>query len=329
MASDASVWRCLTCRMCENVCPSLIPYAALNRKVRSISKQLGAELTCTHGGIFEQISTLMTRQGIKQDRLDWVTDDIKVNTEKGDVLFFVGCSPYFAAYFGEPYADHLLNSLRSSVKFMNKVGIVPQVLPNELCCGHDFILRGEYELFKELAGRLSEQIKNSKAKTIVFNCPECMITLRDEFPKAVGKLDVELLHISQLLVNEKDKLKFKLNKSSATFQDPCRLGRYSNIYDQPREMMALIPGFELNEMYHNKQRAICCGNTAWVGCDAGTKKIQKMRLNEAVNTGCDTLLTSCPKCFIHLTCTQEGEKDTPIGALKIKDLWEYLASCLE
>ncbi|MFC2133651.1 (Fe-S)-binding protein [Bacteroidota bacterium] len=329
MAADKTVWMCLTCKGCENVCPSGIPYAALNRKVRSISKQLGNEMTCTHGGVFEQINTLMTRPGIKQDRLDWVTDDIKVSTDKGDVLFYTGCSPYFAAYFGEGYDNHLLDSLRSTVKLMNKAGVEPQVLPNEICCGHDFLLRGEEDLFKQLATRVSKQIKDSKAKTVVFTCPECLTTLRDDYPKAVGSLGVELMHISQFLVENKDKLKFKENGIKATFQDPCRLGRYSGIYDQPREMLEEVPGFELSEMDHNKARAICCGNTAWVGCDAGTKKIQKMRLTEAVDTGSDTLLTSCPKCLIHLTCTQDGEKDSPIAGIKIKDTWEYLASCLE
>lgn len=59
IASDPSVWECLTCKQCENVCPSDIPYSELNKRVRSVSHELNVENTCTHGGVFEQISKLM------------------------------------------------------------------------------------------------------------------------------------------------------------------------------------------------------------------------------------------------------------------------------
>ncbi|MBU0509067.1 (Fe-S)-binding protein [bacterium] len=329
LASDTSVWACLTCRRCELVCPAEIPYSAANRSMRALLRGLGVKQTCTHGGVFEQITSLMTRPGLEQNRLGWVTKDLKVKQKGGDTLFFTGCSPYFAAYFGEPYAEHLLGSLRAAVKLMNKVGIEPLVLANERCCGHDALLRGEVELFETLAGMVKEQIQANGVKRVVFTCPECFSTLRDDHPSVVGKWNVELLHISDVLSGKLSALPFRETKRCATYQDPCRLGRYSNHYEEPRKVVGAIPQFELREMEHNRQRAICCGNTAWIGCDGGTKQMQKQRLAEATATGSDVLLTACPKCLIHLTCSLSGD-DGAIGeSLKIQDLWEFTASCLE
>ncbi len=35
--------------------------------------------------------------------------------------------------------------------------------------------------------------------------------------------------------------------------------------------------------------ALCCGNCAWTGCDAYSKKLQVLRLKQARDTGSDLL----------------------------------------
>jgi Fe-S oxidoreductase/coenzyme F420-reducing hydrogenase delta subunit len=329
LSSDQTIWSCLTCKQCENVCPADIPYSELNKKVRAVSNELNVERTCTHGGVFEQISNLMTRRDIKQNRSGWVTNDLKIGDSESDTLFFTGCSPYFAAYFGEPYADTLLGSLKSAIKLMNKIGIEPLLLKNEICCGHDFLLRGEPEKFKAIAELLSNQIKNTNAKRIVFTCPECMVTLRDEYPKVVAKLGVELIHLSELMESHLEEINFEQIEFSAAYQDPCRLGRYSDLYNQPRNILNSIEGFDLKELHHSKKNSICCGNTAWISCDAGTKELQNKKMKEVIATGSKNLLTACPKCFIHLTCAQDGKKEPANGSIKINDMWNFLGTHLQ
>ncbi len=329
LSSDPTIWSCLTCKQCENVCPADIPYSEMTKKVRAVAKELNVEKTCTHGGVFEQISNLMTRPDISQNRLDWLTSDLKIRKRESDTIFFTGCSPYFAAYFGEPYSETLLGSLQSSVKLMNKIGIEPLLLKNELCCGHDFLLRGEPEKFKKIATLLSDQIRKTKAKRIVFSCPECMVTLRDEYPKVVGNLGVELIHLSELIEPKLDELKFEPADFSAAYQDPCRLGRYSGLYDQPRKILSSIEGVDLKELHHHKKNSVCCGNTAWISCDAGTKELQNKKMKEVKDTGCNNLLTACPKCFIHLTCAQDGKKEPTNGSIKINDMWNFLGKHLQ
>ncbi len=329
LIADRSLWDCLTCRRCEQVCPREIPYAELNRAVRSQAREIEEVQSCTHGGIFEQICSLMMHPKLKQDRLGWITDDLKVRKTKSDTLFFTGCTPYFAAYFGEPYAGPLLNSLRAAVRLLNEIGIKPLLLANERCCGHDLLLRGEQEKFESLARSVAEQIRSSGVERVVFSCPECLTTLRNDYPAVAAEPGVELVHISTLLAAHLEELKFRDVEQQVTFQDPCRLGRYEQIYEEPRSVLQSIPGLELTEMEHNRKRSICCGTTAWIGCNAGTRVLQQKRLGEARATGSELLLTACPKCLIHLTCSQAGQEEVETPAVQIRDSWDYMAEQLE
>jgi Fe-S oxidoreductase len=73
-------------------------------------------------------------------------------------------------------------------------------------------------------------------------------------------------------------------------------------------------------MERNRENALCCGTSAWMECSSCSKAIQTERMQEAIQTGAQTLITACPKCQIHFTCAQSG---TDIN-LKVTDLYTYL-----
>jgi Fe-S oxidoreductase len=270
----------------------------------------------------------MIRDHSRQKRLDWIGDDLKIDNDS-ETLFFTGCSPYFAAYFGDPYESELTGSLRSAVKLLNAIGIEPNILPNETCCGHDFLLRGEKHKFDSAAKRLSDSIIGSKAKRIVFTCPECLFTLKDKYKSLLSGRGIEFVHLSELAAERIDSLAFNPDKIKVTFQDPCRLGRYSQIFDEPREIISAVPEIKLSEMLHTKSKSICCGNTAWIACDSGTKELQRQKLNEALNVESEAILTACPKCLIHLTCSQNNHQENEISSIKIKDMWNFIGEHLQ
>ncbi len=329
MSSDAAVWDCLTCRRCEEVCPADIPYSELNRATRAETVKKDVPVPCTHGGVFEQVSIAMARSGLKQNRLEWLTPSTRTRKQKGKILFFTGCSPYFAGYFGTPYAEKLQGSLNAAVTLLNRMDIEPVVMANERCCGHDLLLRGDTAGFARQAGLVADQIRKTGAETVVFTCPECLVTVRDDIPKVTGTQDVTCVHLSELLAPEIDKLEFTGKNGMVTYQDPCRLGRYSGVYDPPREIICHVNSGGVNEMRHHRERAVCCGNTAWINCDAGTKVLQNQRLADAAATGSETLLTACPKCLVHLTCAQEGDNGENQKQVSTRDIWDYVATRLD
>ena len=46
---------------------------------------------------------------------------------------------------------------------------------------------------------------------------------------------------------------------TVTYHDPCYLGRYCNVYEEPRKILELI-GYEINEMDNSRENSFCCGS---------------------------------------------------------------------
>jgi len=139
----------------------------------------------------------------------------------------------------------------------------------------------------------------------VTTCPECYRTLKIDYAELFGKPKFEVLHASEFLNNLINNGKIKFNGKlgmKVSYQDPCRLGRHMGVYDSPRKVITSIPGVELVEMERNRENALCCGVSAWMGCGRHSKQMQMERLAEAKGTTADLLVTACPKCQIHLNC---------------------------
>jgi Fe-S oxidoreductase len=324
----ANLWSCLTCQQCDEICPSNIKYIDLIQLLRQFQGIENREATCSHGGILESISRIMTTTDLQQNRLDWVSKSLQTSKES-EYLYFTGCLPYFEALFTDIDAQPL-NIAKSTMKILNYFDIKPQLLANEKCCGHDFYWNGDIENFKKLAQANIELIKKSGAKKIITSCPECYRTLKVDYQTHFGSQSYEVSHISEFLAQHlADKnLDLKSEGMKATFQDPCRLGRHMNVYEPPREALKHLSGLELYEMSHHHKRATCCGVSGWMNCSQVSKQIQGNRLREAQATGADTLITSCAKCKIHFQCALQDNILKDEVKIKIKDLTEVIAENL-
>lgn len=328
LLSNRQLWSCITCSMCEERCQSGVQYTELIKLLRTEAHGLGETGQCTHGGALQSLMHIMTADHLSQNRLGWVDKRLKTATE-AETLYFVGCQPYFDVLFAD-IGVKTLGTAKGAVKLLNHLDIVPALLPNERCCGHDLLWAGDTEHFARLAEHNLKEISKAKAKRVVTTCPECYLTLKVEYPRYFGSLDFEVVHISQLLAERiaSGELKFRRSAKKVTYHDPCRLGRFSGIYDEPRAVINAIPKLELVEMPRSRTSALCCGTQAWMNCGTINKQIQAERLREASATGADILLTSCPKCQIHFKCAlHDGRLGEELG-IEIEDITSLAAKAL-
>jgi Fe-S oxidoreductase len=269
----------------------------------------------------------MTAPEMKQSRLEWLTDDLKTS-ETGEYLLFVGCLPYFDAYFDELKLD-TTNIARSAIHVLNKLGISPVLSSDERCCGHDLFWSGEDEMFSLLAKRNAEAIAKTGARKIITTCAECYTSLKNLYPRFVD-FPYEVFHFSQFIAElpVNDKVQLVSNGVKATYHDPCRLSRHANIIDEPRKILTSIDGLDFNEMLHSGKRSNCCGTSSWMSCSMYSKMLQAARLKEAKDTGANLLITACPKCMIHFKCAQKDAKNADELAIEIKDLAEVISEAM-
>jgi Fe-S oxidoreductase len=221
------------------------------------------------------------------------------------------------------------------VQVLNALGVEPQVLPDERCCGHDLLWEGDLEGFRTLAELNAKLIHHSGAKRIVTACPECARALKVDYPAHGIKLNVEILHLIQLLAEREQSLplantaaRTPQHVTRITYQDPCRLGRHMGVYDAPRQVIHAL-GLELVEMQRHGRNALCCGTNGWSHCAIANKAIQVDRLHEASATGADLLVTACIKCQIHFKCAMQDQLLADEIPMEVTDLATLVAERLE
>ncbi len=222
---------------------------------------------------------------------------------------------------------------KSSIALLNQKGIEPVVLADEKCCGHDTLWQGDKKTFEKLAKYNFKLFKDAGVKKIIFSCSEGYYTWKNEYKKLFAgdsDFDFEIYHMTEYILKEQllDGIQFtNQQKMRVTYHDDCRLGRLSKTYDPPRLILNKLPFVELVEMQNNKEDALCCGVSAYVSCDDYSKKIQETRIKEALKTGAEYLIVSCPKCLTHFNCYLNEHEELK-HRLKIMDLTTFIAQNL-
>ncbi len=320
LIQSREIWACLSCGSCSARCPADIDFPEFISSQRQQARLAENFPQESHHGILQTIAGLQTRN-LKQQRNGWA-EKAGAFRATGEYFYFVGCLPFFDVTFRYLNLSPL-ESARSVLMLLNKMGIEPVISNDERCCGHDALWCGDPETFRKLARWNLDVIKASGAKTVLFSCPEGYVTFKNYYPKHFGALPFEVLHMTEFLARELPNagLSFQASSNEAVaYHDPCRLGRMAGIYEPPRQLLQFLPETRLVEMERNRENALCCGTSAWMECSSHSKAIQTDRMQEAIQTGAQTLITACPKCQIHLTCAQSNTDSD----LKVVDLYTYI-----
>ena len=322
VSSTLNIWSCLGCAICTNLCPSGVNFLDFIKEVRKFAIVNGNNGLHAHEGIFSILAKMMANSKIKKKN-DWI-DDLKI-ANKGEVMYFVGCIPFFDIMFKNIDITPT-DTARNTVKILNACGITPVVAQEEVCCGHDALWNGDEETFKKLAMKNVKMIKEKGIKKIIFSCPECYRTFKLDYA-CYFDFNVEMVHISEFIADAiaKKKISLKGKEIVATYHDPCRLGRHMGIYEEPRSVLKTIDGLELKEMDHTKENALCCGTSTWMACTSDSEKMRKERLEEVKMAGANVLITACPKCQIHFNCTLSNEN----MGIEVKDFVTLCGEQLE
>ena len=164
---------------------------------------------------------------------------------------------------------------------------------------------------------------------IVTTCPHCFNTLKNEYPDLGG--NYEVIHHTQLLkqlLND-NKLRIeggKFKGKRITYHDPCYLGRANQVYEAPRELIKKLDA-ELLEMKSCKSKGLCCGAGGaqmFKDAETGTKEINIVRTEEALETQPDIIAAACPFCNTMMTDgIKNKEKE---GKVEVMDIAELIAN---
>jgi Fe-S oxidoreductase len=219
-----------------------------------------------------------------------------LSKDGGDVeyLFWVGCAGSFD--------ERNQRVTRAFARLLQKAGVKFAILgPEEKCTGDPARRIGNEYLFQKLAKENVATLNRHGVMKIVTACPHCFNTLKNEYPQFGG--NYEVLHHSQLLAELIDRGKLKPTNPFAetvTHHDSCYLGRYNDIYDEPRRVLEAIPLLKTVEMSRCRDKGFCCGAGGarmWMEETIG-EKVNHRRLSHVLETKADVVATACPYCLI-------------------------------
>jgi Fe-S oxidoreductase len=179
-------------------------------------------------------------------------------------------------------------------RVMNHLGTSFGVLRKEKCTGDPVRRLGNDLLFQQLAEENLALLAQNKVKKIITICPHCVRTIQEDW-KAYGT-PPPVEHHSEFLARHLHQLPRVQDQKEIVFHDPCYLGRYRNIYDEPRGVAAL--GGKVVEADRSRERGFCCGaggGLAFLGEETG-QRVSHVRAAELAGTGAQTIAAACPFC---------------------------------
>jgi Fe-S oxidoreductase/nitrate reductase gamma subunit len=330
VVSEDELWDCTTCRACMEQCPVSIEHVPLIVEMRR-------NLVLEQSKFPQELVTLFNNLERNSNpysfpassRADWaaavgVQELAQVQDPASlEIIYWVGCMSSFDAR-NQRVATALARIFAAAdVKFA--------ILGKEEGCSGDPARRaGNEYLYQILAQTNIDRLSQYQPKRVVASCPHCFNTLKNEYPQLGGNFDV--VHHSQFIQELIDAGRLKvpagtLDKPGMAYHDPCYLGRYNEVYDEPRDVLNKVSGGFV-ELPRCRDRGFCCGAggaRAFMEEKRGTR-ISHNRLNEAIGTDASGVAVACPFC---VTMFEDGVRALNVEErFAVQDIAEIVAAAL-
>jgi Fe-S oxidoreductase len=327
--SPDTLWACTTCGSCEQECPVFIENVPRIIQMRQNKVLMEGDVSPELARAYKGMENNSNPWGIGFDKRDaWAEGldiprmaDLAAQEEETPLLYWIGCAGSFD--------DRNKKITLAMVKILKSAGVKFAILGKEEGCTGDSARRtGNEYLFQALAQSNIELLNKYKVKKVLTHCPHCMHTIKTEYPQLGGEFEV--LHHTQLidqLLQSKQLILSKQVKQSVALHDSCYLGRYHQIYDEPRNIIKAVPGASLVELPRNKSRSVCCGaggGRFWQEEHIG-ERINVHRAAEVVASGSDAVGSNCPFC---LTMMKDGLGHLGQETIAAMDVAEIVAQAI-
>ena len=237
---------------------------------------------------------------------------------------------YRVAYFAGCAGINLTPQVaEAAIRVLEKHNVEVEI-PDFACCGMPAYGYGDTESTLTMAKKNIDLARSIEVDAIITTCATCGSMLKrypnlvsddadysvkaSEFANKVKDISEFLIDIG--LINDMKPLNYKV-----TYHDPCHLGRFQKISNQPRQIIQSIPGVELVEM---AEANACCGAAGSynIGHHELSMKVLARKMGNIARTDAELLVTCCPGCSMQLAygIKEHGLKMKSLELVELLDL---------
>ncbi len=240
---------------------------------------------------------------------------------------------YTAGYFTGCMTDFVFPDLgRKIIQFLNRNGVEVVVPRGQGCCGAPVYLgAGDFATGRKMADANVKAFEG--LEYIVTDCATCASAMKDyvkfladteERQQAYGAYAAKIKDITEFLVDvlrlppEAYRVAAEFRERTVTWHEPCHLGRYLGVKEQPRQILKSASGIKYIEMPDADR---CCGMAGMFSVNfyGLSKKIADKKAESIAATGADIVATDCPGCQIQLidTVRRRGMKQRVVHIMEL------------
>ncbi len=303
--SPKAIFECTTCGACETHCPVGVQHLSMIIGLRQGAVRSEKWKDPSAEQLFQNLLNQGNTFGVSEtEREQFVAaQQLPIFNGSQEYCLWLGC---MGAY--DPRGRTIVSAF---VEVMNHLGTSYGVLSKEYCTGDPARRLGNDFVTQSLANINIKILERSGARKIVSVCPHCVRTMAEDWnqlrPTAETEsddpsvFDVTIEHHTEFLARHADRLPVYEDGPKVVFHDPCYLGRYRNVYDDPRYVLARSS--TLVEPKRTRETSFCCGaggGLVFLGEESGGQRMSVERANELVATGAQVVATACPFCTVSL-----------------------------
>ena len=328
VVAPEALWSCTTCGACMEACPALLEHVPKVVGMRTYQVSMESAFPSEAKAAFRNLETNGNPWGLGwQSRMAWAEGlDVPTLADRpqAEYVYWPGCSGAYDA--------RNRKVSRALVALLRHAGVDFAVIgPEEKCCGDAARRMGNEFLYYQLATENIETLNAYGAKKIIVQCPHCAQALDRDYPQLGGRFEVvRHAQLLERLVAEgrlpgAERAGAQAAFERVTYHDSCYLGRYADVYDEPRAVVKAC-GAQVVEMERTREKSFCCGaggGRMWLEEREG-RRMNVLRAEQARDTGADAVATACPFCLSMLEDGLASQDD----ALPVRDIAELLSDAL-
>jgi Fe-S oxidoreductase len=310
--SMEAAFECTTCGSCEYQCPVGIQHVPIIVGLRRGATNTGVWEDSYGTKLFlalEKNGNALGLSALERDKFIQ-KQGFPIFDGTQEYCLWLGCMGGYDPKGREIIADF--------ARVMQHLGTTFGVLKKEKCTGDPARRLGNDLVFQTMAEAGLKAFETAKVQKIVAICPHCVRTIANDWREYGVAPEIE--HHSEFMARYKDRLPQQAGGESIVYHDPCYLGRYQDVYEEPREIVAKAG--VLIEAPRSHERSFCCGaggGLAFLGEEQG-ERVSHVRAKELAGTGAQVVGTACPFCNTMFRDALSAVSETPPQLLDIAQL---------